>query len=60
MPTWEARSRAVNQASGMVSVQADCTLDEAVELMANRAALETKTRDEIANAVIAREIRFGP
>jgi hypothetical protein len=34
--------------------------EEAVELMANRAVLDGRTRDEIAEAVIAREIRFGP
>lgn len=60
MPTWEQRSKSVMQAAGMVSVQAECTLDEAVELMANRGVLHGLSREEIAEAVIARSIRFGP
>jgi hypothetical protein len=48
------------QAAGMLSVQAACTLDEAIELMVNRAELYGQTREEIATAVIDRSIRFGP
>jgi hypothetical protein len=59
VPTWEQRSDIVTQAAGMVSVQADCTLDEAIELIENRAALNGKTREETATAIIEREIRFG-
>jgi len=43
----------------MVSVQADCTIDEAVVLMQDRAATMGQTLDEIAAAVIDRSIRFG-
>lgn len=54
-----SHSHRVNQASGMVSVQADCTIDEAVVLMQDRAATMGQTLDEIAAAVIDRSIRFG-
>jgi hypothetical protein len=54
-----AHSHRVNQASGMVSVQADCTIDEAVLLMQDRAATMGQTLDEIAAAVIDCSIRFG-
>jgi AmiR/NasT family two-component response regulator len=55
-----AHSHRVSQASGMVSVQADCTIDEAVVLMQDRAATMGQTLDEIAAAVVDRSIRFGP
>ena len=60
MPTWERRSKTVIQAAGMVSVQAACTLEEAVGLMSDRALVEGVTRDEIATGVVDRTIRFGP
>jgi AmiR/NasT family two-component response regulator len=53
------QSAAVNQATGMVSVQAGCTLDEALALMQDRATVQGRTLDEIAGAVIDRSIRFG-
>ena len=59
MPIWEHRSPRVIQASGMISVQADCTLDEAVRLMEDRAVVGHQTREQIAEAVVARRIRFG-
>ena len=49
----------VRQASGMVSVQATCSFEEAIVLMKDRAATEGQTLDEIASAVIDRLIRFG-
>jgi AmiR/NasT family two-component response regulator len=52
-------SVAVNQASGMVSVQAACTMDEALVLMMDRATVQGETLDEIASAVLDRTIRFG-
>jgi AmiR/NasT family two-component response regulator len=51
-------SASVHQASGMVAVQAMCTIAEAVQLMAHRASDEGYTLDEIAAAVIDRSIRF--
>ena len=41
MPTWEKRSEKVSQASGMISVLAECTLNEAVVLMDERAKVDT-------------------
>jgi len=60
MPVWEHRSPKVIQAAGMVSVQADCTLDEAIGFMEDRALIQHQTREQIAEAVVARQIRFGP
>ncbi len=40
-------------------VQADCTVDEAVVLMATRAASTHQTLEQIAIAVVELEIRFG-
>jgi hypothetical protein len=45
---------------GMVSVQADCTLDEALKLMRDRAAVHHCNVDEIAFGVLDGAIRFGP
>ena len=49
----------VAQASGMVSVQADCTIDGAVVLMETRAVSARRTLEEIAAAVVDGAIRFG-
>ena len=49
----------VNQAQGMVSVQAACSLDEALVLMEDRATIQGRSLDEIAAAVVDRSIRFG-
>jgi AmiR/NasT family two-component response regulator len=49
----------VAQAMGMVSVQADCTVDEALLLIHDRAIVEGMTMHEIASQVVARRIRFG-
>lgn len=59
MPTWEQRSRTVLQAAGMVSVQADCSVDEAVVLMDERAQVIGQSREAIATGVVERLIRFG-
>ena len=48
----------VCQASGMVSVQADCTLDEALMFMNDRAQIH-RTLEDIAKGVVERRIRFG-
>jgi len=42
----------------MVSVQANCTFDEAIELMQQHANTNQRTLDEIASAVLDRRIRF--
>jgi len=52
-------SAAVNQACGMVSVQAACSMEDAMVLMHDRATVQGQTLEEIAAAVIDRSIRFG-
>jgi len=60
---WEPGGRSVasllvNQAAGMVSVQAECGIEEAFVLMRARAAESSVTLDEIAQAVLDRAIDF--
>jgi hypothetical protein len=50
----------VSQASGMVSVQADCSLDDALALMKERAQVSGESLLEIAAATVDRRIRFEP
>jgi AmiR/NasT family two-component response regulator len=52
-------SARVLQASGMVSVQAHCTPDEALVLMRARAAETLCTLEELAELVLDRSTRFG-
>ena len=54
------KRKCVAQASGMVSVQADCTCDRALVLMTERAQKCGSRVEEIATAVIERRIRFEP
>jgi AmiR/NasT family two-component response regulator len=51
-------SDAVHQAQGMVSVQAACSLDEAIALMQATADATGKTLDDVADDVISRRLRF--
>lgn len=61
MIEWQQQTAAVVTAAGMVSVQAQCTLAEAVALMQVRAdGLPSETLESIARAVIDRRIRFDP
>jgi hypothetical protein len=53
-------SAEVNQAAGMVSVQANCHVDEALNLMAERAFIAHVPLDQIAAAVHDHSVRFGP
>ncbi len=48
----------VNQAAGMVSVQAQCGIEESLVLMRARAADLRMTLDAIAQAVLDRQIDF--
>ena len=48
----------VNQAAGMVSVQANCGVEAALILMETRAAASRVTVDDIAEAVIDGSVRF--
>jgi hypothetical protein len=52
-------SNRVAQASGMVSVQAGCSADEAVTLMQARADETHVSLDGIADAVLDGTMRFG-
>jgi hypothetical protein len=58
-PGWDRVVR-LAQAMGMVSVQADCALDEALRLMNDRAFIHHCKVDDIAIGVLDRTIRFGP
>ncbi len=49
----------LHQAQGMVSAQAQCSVDEAMIMISDRATVTGLTLDEIADAVIDRTIRFG-
>ena len=53
MPTYR-----IAQASGMVSIQADCTPDQALVLMTERAAETRQSMKELALAVVERKTRF--
>ena len=52
------RSDHVFQAQGMVSVQADCTVDEALTKMHERAQESEMSLEAVAAAIIERRIRF--
>ncbi len=49
----------VAEAIGILSGQADCTLDEAFALMRACAHVGAKSVEEVAAAVVARNHRFG-
>jgi hypothetical protein len=51
-------SAEVNQAAGMVSVQANCGIDEALASMTERAKFAGLSLDEIAAGVVDRSIWF--
>ena len=58
MPTDELVLR-VAQAQGMISVQIDCTLDEALVIMRERALVQHQTLADVAVGVLEHRIRFG-
>jgi hypothetical protein len=51
-------SAEVNQAAGMVSVQADCSIEQALAMMSERATFAGLTLGEIAAGVLDRSIWF--
>ena len=57
---WTRYGDRVAQAAGMVSVQADCSTDEAFVMMQRRALEDGWTLDAVAAAVVDRRIRFAP
>ncbi len=56
--TEEESTARVSQASGMVSVQADCSCEEALEMLKQRAADSGQTLEQLAEAVVNREVRI--
>ena len=52
------RSDCVCQAQGMVSVQAHCTVEEALAKMNEQAKASAVSLDAIALAVVERRVRF--
>ena len=59
LSAWERVTRLAH-AQGRVSVQADCTLDQALALMVQRAEQTQHTLDEIADGVATHHIWFRP
>ena len=57
-PNGGAHSVLVAQASGMVSVQADCSIGAAMVLMQSRARVTGQTLEQIAAAVLDRTTTF--
>ena len=49
----------MDQASGMVSIQAHCSFAEAVVLMRKRAEQTRSSVEDIATSVLDHTIRFG-
>jgi len=56
---WDRVSQ-LAQAQGMVSVQAACTLDEALAMMGDRATVHSCSVDDVVREVLDGAIRFGP
>jgi hypothetical protein len=54
---WD-RTAKVAQAQGVVSVQADCTLDEALRMLVERAQVSHQSLSQIASDVVAHRIWF--
>jgi len=48
----------VSQASGMVSVQAECSVEEALHLLKERAADSGQLLEDLADDVVERRVRF--
>lgn len=50
----------VAQAAGMVSVQAECSIDEASAMLRERAESTAQSVQLVAKAVVERRARFAP
>jgi hypothetical protein len=55
----ETQSDRVAQATGMVSVQAACSVDEALAMIEERARTIDLTAEEVAESVVERQFRFS-
>ena len=58
-PGWEHVDR-LARAMGIVCLQADCTMDEALVMMTERATVHHCTVEEVAFGVLEGIVRFGP
>jgi len=56
--SFHSMSTKVDQAAGMVAVQADCSIEAAVTLLEARAAAAQRSVEEIAEAVVEGSIWF--
>jgi hypothetical protein len=59
MTTFATPPPRIAQASGMVSVQAGCSVDEALLLLSQRADETHQSLNDIATRVIDRKLRFN-
>ena len=59
MATLEELTYKVAQAQGMISVQASCTVTEALVMMHERAQVQHQTLADIAAGVVDHPFRFG-
>jgi len=50
----------VRQAQAMVSEQAKCSLDEALELMTGEADLTDEQLEQVADEILDGRVHFGP
>jgi hypothetical protein len=57
---WYGRTDCEAQASGMVSVQAACSIDQALDLIDLRAEETKQTAENVAQAVVDHLVRFAP
>jgi hypothetical protein len=55
---WEERTAEVSQAVGMVSAQADCTVNVALLLLKDRSQATGRDIETVADAVVSRQERF--
>jgi AmiR/NasT family two-component response regulator len=58
MAKTDSRSNRIGRAVGIVSAQTNCTVDEALLYMQERARRASRTLEEIAIAVVDRRVRF--
>jgi hypothetical protein len=57
---WEQRAATLSRATGIVSEQADCSLDDALLLLKRRASATSRDLEDMAVAIVTREVRFFP
>lgn len=60
MADWFEYSDRVAQAAGIVSVQAECSVEDAFAMIEERAESTVTTVEHIAFLVVERQVRFAP